>query len=179
MEVPVGSRTTDNSPEQQRASLADPAPLRVSKEDTVGPWSRRQSRSTPGMPQAYPYPGQTERLAELDGAAQSSMLFTAVSPSTGWRLNTLLATTHIPCNRYRRSPHTGTGDHKLNVLLDFCQRFNPSPELVVAGLNPHAGEQGHSAQRKTQWLTPLLHRWRLRPTLHVRLRAPSRLIPVG
>ena len=37
------------------------------------------------------YPGQTERLAELDGRKTASMLFTAVSPTTGWRLNTLLA----------------------------------------------------------------------------------------
>ena len=44
----------------------------------------------------HTYPGQTERLAELGGAHQASMLFTAVSPHTGWRLNTLLATTHIP-----------------------------------------------------------------------------------
>ena len=44
----------------------------------------------------HDYPGQTERLAELDGARQASMLFTAVSPNHGWRLNTLLATTHLP-----------------------------------------------------------------------------------
>ena len=42
------------------------------------------------------YPGQTERLKELVGADQASMLFTAVSPQNGWRFNTLLATTHIP-----------------------------------------------------------------------------------
>ena len=42
------------------------------------------------------YPGQTERLAELTGTNNPSMLFTAVSQKNGWRLNTLLATTHIP-----------------------------------------------------------------------------------
>ena len=44
----------------------------------------------------HPYPGQTERLAELAGRPDASMLFTAVAPSGQWRLNTLLATTHIP-----------------------------------------------------------------------------------
>ena len=37
-----------------------------------------------------------ERLAELAKAKQVSMLFTATSPISGWRLNTLLSTTHIP-----------------------------------------------------------------------------------
>ena len=42
------------------------------------------------------YPGQTERLAELAKIKNPSMLFTASSPINKWRLNTLLATTHIP-----------------------------------------------------------------------------------
>ena len=49
------------------------------------------------------YPGQTERLAELAGSAQSSMLFTAVAPHGTWRLNTLLATTHLPFSQIAAS----------------------------------------------------------------------------
>jgi 4-hydroxythreonine-4-phosphate dehydrogenase len=47
------------------------------------------------------YPGQTERLAELAGVQEASMLFTALAPQGDWRLNTLLATTHIPWRRCR------------------------------------------------------------------------------
>jgi 4-hydroxythreonine-4-phosphate dehydrogenase len=85
------------------------------------------------------YPGQTERLAELAGSPRSSMLFTAVSPYTAWRLNTLLATTHIPLGAVAQALTPELVSHKLNVLLEFCRRFNPHPHLVVSGLNPHAG----------------------------------------
>ena len=42
------------------------------------------------------YSGQTEFLAESCNAKEIGMLFTAKSPITGWRFNTLLASTHIP-----------------------------------------------------------------------------------
>ena len=107
----------------------------------------------------HDYPGQTERLAELDNARQASMLFTAVSPNHGWRLNTLLATTHIPLQEV---PTALTADlilRKLDVLSEFCLRFNPNPRLLVAGLNPHAGEQGRLGREEINWLVPALHQW--------------------
>ena len=107
------------------------------------------------------YPGQTERLAELDGGQQASMLFTALSPQTGWRLNTLLATTHIPLQQVPLRLSADLVEAKLNVLANFCLRFNPNPRLVVAGLNPHAGEQGQLGTEELDWLIPLLERWRL------------------
>ena len=94
------------------------------------------------------YPGQTERLAERR-IHRSSMLFTAISPHSGWRLNTLLTTTHTLGRRTH--PHA---EHKLKVLLHFCERFNPHPHLVVAGLNPHAGEAGKLGTEEIDWLNP-------------------------
>ena len=105
------------------------------------------------------YPGQTERLAELDGRKAASMLFTAVSPTTGWRLNTLLATTHIPLGRVTEVLTADLVQRKLNELAEFCLRFNPAPRLLVAGLNPHAGEQGQLGGEEQQWLNPLLKQW--------------------
>ena len=105
------------------------------------------------------YPGQTERLAELDGRKTASMLFTAVSPATGWRLNTLLATTHIPLGQVPDVLSADLVERKLDELARFCLRFNPSPQLLVAGLNPHAGEQGQLGGEEQQWLNPLLDRW--------------------
>ena len=40
------------------------------------------------------FSGQTEVLAKACGVKNVGMLFTAKSPITGWRFNTLLATTH-------------------------------------------------------------------------------------
>lgn len=106
------------------------------------------------------YPGQTERLAELAGSPRCSMLFTAIAPHGTWRLNTLLATTHLPFSQIAATLTPDLVEHKLNVLLDFCRRFRPDPHLVVAGLNPHAGEAGRLGDEESTWLTPLLERWR-------------------
>ncbi len=108
------------------------------------------------------YPGQTERLAELAGVAEASMLFTARSPNGGWRLNTLLATTHIPLAAVPAALTPERVEAKLAVLLAFCQRFRPQPRLAVAGLNPHAGEAGQLGREEQDWLIPLLQRWRSR-----------------
>ncbi|MCP9850285.1 4-hydroxythreonine-4-phosphate dehydrogenase PdxA [Cyanobium sp. Morenito 9A2] len=106
------------------------------------------------------YPGQTERLAEMCGVAEASMLFTARSPHGPWRLNTLLATTHLPLAQVPGALNPGRVTAKLEVLRQFCQRFNPTPQLLVAGLNPHAGEAGALGDEEVSWLIPLLERWR-------------------
>ena len=109
----------------------------------------------------HAYPGQTERLAELAGVGEASMLFTARAPHGSWRLNTLLATTHIPLSAVVSSLDGPRVEAKLNTLLGFCQRFAPRPRLVVAGLNPHAGEAGQLGREEQAWLEPLLAAWRL------------------
>jgi 4-hydroxythreonine-4-phosphate dehydrogenase len=114
------------------------------------------------------YPGQTERLAELCGVEEASMLFTARAPHGRWRLNTLLATTHIPLAEVPRRLNPALVERQLDRLLAFCQRFEPKPRLVVSGLNPHAGEAGHLGREEVEWLEPCLRAWRLRhPTVVV------------
>ncbi len=110
----------------------------------------------------HTYPGQTERLAELAGVVEASMLFTARSPHGGWRLNTLLATTHIPLAAVPAALTPERLEAKLAVLLAFCRRFRPRPRLAVAGLNPHAGEAGQLGREEQDWLIPLLQRWQAR-----------------
>ena len=125
------------------------------------------------------YPGQTERLAELSGSKNPSMLFTAVSPHNGWRLNTLLATTHIPLAKIpeKLTPTLIESKlntllifckkFKLNTLLNFCKKFKSNPTLAVAGLNPHAGEEGSIGNEELEWMMPLLKKWR---ALHPKLK---------
>ena len=119
----------------------------------------------------HTYPGQTERLAELAGVAEASMLFTARSPSSGWRLNTLLATTHIPLAAMPQQLNSGRIAAKLDTLLHFCQRFSTQPQLVVAGLNPHAGEGGQLGREEVEWLIPALEQWQQQHP-QVQLRGP-------
>jgi 4-hydroxythreonine-4-phosphate dehydrogenase len=107
----------------------------------------------------HAYPGQTERLAELTGTAEASMLFTARAPHGQWRLNTLLATTHIPLAEVSRALTAERVARKLDALLGFCRQFSPKPHLVVAGLNPHAGESGALGCEEQNWLEPTLDDW--------------------
>ncbi|WP_320663543.1 4-hydroxythreonine-4-phosphate dehydrogenase PdxA [Prochlorococcus sp. MIT 1223] len=106
------------------------------------------------------YDGQTELLAELTNTRDYSMLFTAKSPVNGWRLNTLLATTHIPIKQVPEDLNTEKIISKLDSLLNFCQRFKHSPKLAIAGLNPHAGEEGHIGNEEKNWLSFAINKWR-------------------
>ncbi len=105
------------------------------------------------------YPGQTERLAEIASISNPSMMFTAISPYTGWRFNTLLATTHIPLAKVIDTLTPNLVEAKLNTLLGFCKQFKSDPQLIIAGLNPHAGENGQLGLEEVQWLKPLIKRW--------------------
>jgi 4-hydroxythreonine-4-phosphate dehydrogenase len=87
------------------------------------------------------------------------MLFTALSPTGGWRLNTLLATTHIPLAQVPQQLTPELVAAQLERLLEFCRRFSDRPQLVVAGLNPHAGEAGRLWREETDWLGDCLAGW--------------------
>ena len=105
------------------------------------------------------YPGQTERLADLSGVDQAAMLFTARAPGSHWRLNTLLATTHMPLAAVPGALSPALIERQLDTLLAFCQRFATRPHLMVAGLNPHAGEAGALGTEERDWLEACLSRW--------------------
>ncbi len=120
------------------------------------------------------YPGQTERLAEISNMNNPSMLFTAISPHTGWRFNTLLATTHIPLQEVCKQLTPELVENKLNTLLNFCQKFTKHPRITIAGLNPHAGEGGKIGSEETKWLEPLIQRWQL---LHPEVKLDGPISP--
>ena len=88
------------------------------------------------------YSGQTEVLAKSCGVKNVGMLFTAKSPFTGWRFNTLLATTHIALCEVPQQLNTKLIHSKLDLFKEFCTKYKEKPTLKVAGLNPHAGEEG-------------------------------------
>ncbi len=118
----------------------------------------------------YNYSGQTELLAELTGC-KTSMLFTAISPKNGWRFNTLLATTHIPFQQISHELNESLLHAKLDALLKFCTKFKPKPTIGVAGLNPHAGENGNLGVEEITWIIPALEKWQ-KLNQHARLLGP-------
>ncbi len=105
------------------------------------------------------FSGQTEVLAKSCGIKNVGMLFTAKSPITGWRFNTLLATTHIALRMVPNELTAKLIHSKLDLLKDFCNTYIDKPTLKVAGLNPHAGEEGILGNEEKDWLNTALIAW--------------------
>jgi len=105
------------------------------------------------------FSGQTEVLAKSCEAKNVGMLFTAKSPITGWRFNTLLATTHISLCQVPKKLNKKLIHSKLDLLREFCITYSERPTLKVAGLNPHAGEEGILGNEEKDWLNDALIAW--------------------
>ena len=106
----------------------------------------------------YNYPGQTEVLAEGARVKEIGMLFVGRSPHTGWTLRTLLATTHIPLSQVSQVLNPELMSRKLDILVkSLDQDFGLShPQIAIAGLNPHSGENGQLGREEQTWLIPWL-----------------------
>nr|WP_230840725.1 4-hydroxythreonine-4-phosphate dehydrogenase PdxA [Gloeobacter morelensis] len=107
------------------------------------------------------YPGQTEVLARACGAERYGMLFVARSPVNGWPLRVLLATTHIPLAAVPTTLIPELVRSKLALLFDSldCDFGLSDPQVAVAGLNPHSGENGQLGSEERDWLAPLIADW--------------------
>ena len=105
------------------------------------------------------YSGQTELLAESCQVNEIGMLFTAKSPITGWRFNTLLATTHIPLCEVTKQLSTSLIHSKLDLFSKFCKTYVTKPCIKVAGLNPHAGEEGLIGSEEKDWIKNAVLSW--------------------
>ena len=77
----------------------------------------------------HQFTGQTEVLAKSCGIKNVGMLFTAKSPITGWRFNTLLATTHIALSELPKKLTTELVHSKLDLFKDFCNTYTDKPTL--------------------------------------------------
>ncbi len=108
----------------------------------------------------HKFSGQTEVLAKSCGVKNVGMLFTGKSPITGWRFNTLLATTHISLYEVPKKLNSKLIHSKLDLFKKFCITYTTKPTLKVAGLNPHAGEEGLLGNEERDWLNDALITWR-------------------
>ena len=99
-----------------------------------------------------PFTGHTELIAAACGVARPVMLLAADE------LRVALATTHLPL---RNVPDALTQDGIRDVVsvlhAELQSRFGiADPEIIVCGLNPHAGEGGHLGDEDEAIIAPVV-----------------------
>ncbi len=102
------------------------------------------------------FTGHTEFLAERLHSAQVVMML------VGGGMRVALATTHLPVHAVAAAITADGLERTLRVLhADLVARFAiPRPRILVAGLNPHAGESGHLGREEIDVIVPVLDRLR-------------------
>jgi 4-hydroxythreonine-4-phosphate dehydrogenase len=103
-----------------------------------------------------PFTGHTEYLAQVTGGALPVMMLVAGD------LRVALATTHLPLRDVAGALDATTIERVARTLhADLRNRFGlEDPEIVVCGLNPHAGEGGFLGTEERDYIAPLLERLR-------------------
>ena len=103
-----------------------------------------------------PFSGHTEFLAERCGVSQALMLFVVN------KMKVALVTTHLPLADVPKAitPEKLMAtvrllDHELQKKFGIMQ-----PRILVCGLNPHAGENGHLGREEIEIITPALNQLR-------------------
>jgi len=102
------------------------------------------------------FTGHTEYLAERTGARLPVMML------VGGGLRVALATTHLPLAAVSRAVTPERLAEVLTILdADLRTKFGvAAPQILVCGLNPHAGEGGHLGREEIDVIEPTLHRLR-------------------
>ncbi|BBP02895.1 4-hydroxythreonine-4-phosphate dehydrogenase [Sulfuriferula plumbiphila] len=105
-----------------------------------------------------PFTGHTEFLAEETNTRRVVMLL------AGGGMRVALATTHLPLAHVAAAITRESIAATLHILHhDLVHRFGiPQPHILVAGLNPHAGESGYLGREETDIISPVLDELRTR-----------------
>ena len=103
---------------------------------------------------AFAYPGHTEFLAAYSGIKRPVMML------AGPELKVVPATIHIPLSDVPRALNKTDLEEVIVIThegLKTCFQI-PHPRIVVAGLNPHAGENGKFGQEDIEIIQPVIKR---------------------
>jgi len=97
------------------------------------------------------FSGHTEYIAEITGGHPVMMLATP-------GLRVALVTTHLPLAEVSRAITHNRLRTVIRILAqDLQSRFNlVNPKILVCGLNPHAGENGHLGHEEQTIIIPVL-----------------------
>ena len=106
------------------------------------------------------FSGHTEFLAELTNTPQVVMMLVDGSMRGGMRV--ALATTHLALKDVPAAITRGTLETTIRILHhDLVHKFGlANPRILVAGLNPHAGEDGYLGREEIEIINPVLEKLR-------------------
>ena len=106
------------------------------------------------------FSGHTEYLAEHTATPRVVMLLAAQLPNAGLRV--ALATTHLALKDVPRAITSEDLEITIRILHAGLQtRFGIArPRILVAGLNPHAGEGGYMGREEIEVIAPVLEKLR-------------------
>jgi 4-hydroxythreonine-4-phosphate dehydrogenase len=101
-----------------------------------------------------PFTGHTEFLARLTHTPQVVMML------SGGGMRVALVTTHLPLRDVADSITPVLLETVVRIIhRDLQRRFGiHEPGILVAGLNPHAGESGHMGREEIEVMIPVLER---------------------
>jgi 4-hydroxythreonine-4-phosphate dehydrogenase len=103
----------------------------------------------------FPFPGQTEFFADRLGAAEFAMCL------TGKRLTVVPVTIHVALRRVPELLTVGAIGRCGRLLAGFLRRLGiQRPRIAVAGLNPHAGENGAFGDEERTVIAPAIEELR-------------------
>ena len=103
-----------------------------------------------------PFTGHTEYLAERTRTPRVVMMLAGTGELAGLRV--ALATTHLPLKDISAAITKDELTTTIRILHhDLVAKFGfAKPRILVAGLNPHAGEGGHLGMEEIEVITPVL-----------------------
>jgi 4-hydroxythreonine-4-phosphate dehydrogenase len=100
----------------------------------------------------YHFPGHTELFAQRTGSRRFAMMF------AGGPLKVVLATVHVPLMGLWNKLNIGAVFQPIELMHQaLVEWFDiPKPRIAVAGVNPHAGENGQFGDEEQRIIEPAI-----------------------
>ena len=107
--------------------------------------------------ESQPFTGHTEYIAHYTDTKNEVMMLASKT------MKVALVTTHVPLSQVSRLITSEKLEQTLRTIhRDLIHRFKiNSPKIFVAGLNPHAGENGILGLEEINILTPVINKLKL------------------
>lgn len=97
------------------------------------------------------FPGHTEILAQRTGTQHYAMML------ANSNLRVILVTIHIPLTRVSQAITVEKELQTIRLAHQACQQAGIAyPRIAVAGLNPHAGENGRFGREELEMISPAI-----------------------